>query len=681
MIHDFFLIVFCSFHFFQSLCCCSTYFYKLHYLYRKQEVYRKMILLQLNQLTKYFGADLILSNIKLEIQTNDRIALVGRNGAGKSTLLKIIAGQLSYDSGEMMKPKEVTIGYLEQHTGLDSTNSIWDEMLSIFTHLQEREKKIRHLEKQMSDPDLYLNEDRYKRILHEYDQLQVEFKELGGYQYEADIRSVLHGLNFHDYDYSTPISSLSGGQKTRLALGKLLLSKPDILILDEPTNHLDIETLSWLEQYLQSYEGAIFIVSHDRYFLDKVVDQVYELSRKRIKKYIGNYSKYLVQKAEEYERDIKLYEKQQDEAKRLQEFVQRNIARASTTKRAQSRRKMLEKMEIMEKPQGNEKSANFSFQIERASGNEVLKLNNVSIGYDFTPITSNITFTITKGDSVALVGPNGIGKSTLLKTITNALSLLSGNIQYGTNVKIGYYDQEQANLSSNKRVLNELWDDYPDKTEKEIRTVLGNFLFSGDDVLKQVSDLSGGEKARLSLSKLMMQKANFLILDEPTNHLDLDSKEILENALIDYPGTILFVSHDRYFINRIATKVIEMSESGIQEFLGDYDYYLEKKQEIIELSQTDAKNKKEVSQQNEIRDYEKEKELKKLERQRKRRIEEIQKLSEEIEAKIQENERWLYDPINSSNHEKLAEISRENKALEQQLSDLLDEWAELEENE
>jgi len=640
-----------------------------------------MILLQLNQLTKYFGADLILSNIKLEIQTNDRIALVGRNGAGKSTLLKIIAGQLSYDSGEMMKPKEVTIGYLEQHTGLDSTNSIWDEMLSIYNHLQEREKKIRHLEKQMSDPDLYLNEDKYKRILHEYDQLQVEFKELGGYQYEADIRSVLHGLNFHDYDYSTPISSLSGGQKTRLALGKLLLSKPDILILDEPTNHLDIETLSWLEQYLQSYEGAIFIVSHDRYFLDKVVDQVYELSRKRIKKYIGNYSKYLVQKAEEYERDIKLFEKQQDEAKRLQEFVQRNIARASTTKRAQSRRKMLEKMEIMEKPQGNEKSANFSFQIERPSGNEVLKLNNVSIGYDFTPITSNITFTITKGDSVALVGPNGIGKSTLLKTITNALSLLSGNIQYGTNVKIGYYDQEQANLTSNKRVLNELWDDYPDKTEKEIRTVLGNFLFSGDDVLKQVSDLSGGEKARLSLSKLMMQRANFLILDEPTNHLDLDSKEILENALIDYPGTILFVSHDRYFINRIATKVIEMSELGIQEFLGDYDYYLEKKQEIIELSQTDAKNKKEVSQENEIRDYEKEKELKKLERQRKRRIEEIQKLSEEIEAKIHENEQSLYDPINSSNHEKLAEISRENKALEQQLNDLLDEWAELEENE
>ena len=637
-----------------------------------------MILLQMNQLSKYFGAELILSNIKFEIQKNDRIALVGRNGAGKSTLLKIIAGHLSYDKGEIIKPKEVTIGYLEQHTGLDSSKSIWDEMMTIFEHLQQKEKKIRELEKEMSDPNLLLNEEKYNRILHEYDRLQNEFKNLGGYQYEADIRSVLHGLNFHSYDYSTPISRLSGGQKTRLALGKLLLSKPDLLILDEPTNHLDIDTLSWLEQYLQNYDGAILVVSHDRYFLDKVVNQVYELSRLKIKKYVGNYSKYLVQKAEEFEREMKLYEKQQDEAKRLQDFIQRNIARASTTKRAQSRRKMLEKMNFIEKPIENEKSAKFSFQIDRQSGNEVLHVQDVTIGYEQTPISRGISFNIYKGDSIALVGPNGIGKSTLLKSIVNKLNIIDGHIQFGTNVTIGYYDQEQANLTTNKTVLNELWDDYPDKTEKEIRTVLGNFLFSGDDVLKTVADLSGGERARLSLAKLMMKNANFLILDEPTNHLDIESKEVLENALIDYPGTILFVSHDRYFINRIASKVIELSDHGVKEFLGDYDYYVEKKIELNELNELSSKNNTET---NVKKDYEKEKQSKKMDRQRKRRIEEIQKLTEEIEEKIQKNEEWMYAPENASDHEKLAMLSQENEELENQLNALLDEWAELENQE
>ena len=352
------------------------------------------------------------------------------------------------------------------------------------------------------------------------------------------------------------ISSLSGGQKTRLALGKLLLTKPDILILDEPTNHLDIETLSWLEQYLQSYDGAILIVSHDRYFLDKVVTQVYEVSRKQIGRFTGNYSSYLDQKAANYEREMKLYEKQQQEVADLQDFIQKNLARASTTKRAQSRRKKLEKMEMIDRPLGDEKSASFSFEIEKQSGNDVLAVDSLAVGYSNEKVSEDISFRAYKGESIALVGPNGIGKSTLLKTIIKRLPALAGTIQYGTNLAIGYYDQEQAELTSNKRVLNELWDDYPLKNEKEIRTVLGNFLFSGDDVLKIVSTLSGGEKARLALAKLMLEKANVLILDEPTNHLDLDSKEVLENALIDYPGTILFVSHDRYFINRIATKVL-----------------------------------------------------------------------------------------------------------------------------
>ena len=542
-----------------------------------------MILLQVNQLCKYYGADIVLSNIKLEVQTRDRIALVGRNGAGKSTLLKIISGNLSYDSGDIIKPKDVKIGYLAQDTGLESDLSIWEEMLSVFAELRQQEQTLRTLEQQMSNPDIIQNETEYQKVLKVYDGLQVEFKDKGGYQFEADIRSVLHGLNFQSFDYNTKIFSLSGGQKTRLALGKLLLSKPDILILDEPTNHLDIDTLSWLEQYLQGYDGAILIVSHDRYFLDKVVNQVYEISRKEISKFPGNYSSYLDKKAENYEREMKQFEKQQDEVAKLQDFIHRNLARASTTKQAQSRRKKLERMELMDRPLGNEKSASFGFDIEKQSGNEVLHINSLSIGYENEIVSNDISFNLKKGDSIALVGPNGIGKSTLLKTIMNKLSPIKGDIQYGTNVMIGYYDQQQAELTSNKRVLNELWDEYPLKPEKEIRTVLGNFLFSGDDVLKIVSTLSGGEKARLALAKLMMQKANLLILDEPTNHLDLDSKEILENALLDYPGTILFVSHDRYFINRIASKVVELNKDGATEYLGDYDYFVEKKLEQEEL--------------------------------------------------------------------------------------------------
>jgi ATP-binding cassette, subfamily F, member 3 len=640
-----------------------------------------MIILQVNQLTKYFGADLILSNIKLEIQSKDRIALVGRNGAGKSTLLKIIAGEMSYDSGEIIKPKEVSIGYLAQDSGLHSSLSIWEEMMTVFAPLKTIEKQLRQMELQMGDPDLIADSSRYEKLLKDYDALQERYKEQGGYQYEADIRSILHGLQFAKYDYmTTPVQSLSGGQRTRLALGKLLLMKPDLLILDEPTNHLDLETLTWLEQYLQTYPGAILIVSHDRYFLDKVVTQVYELSRTTLKRYTGNYSRYLEQKAAEYERERKLYEKQQEEIAKLQDFIQRNIARASTTRRAQSRRKQLEKMERMEKPAGDEKVASFSFDIERQSGNDVLIAEDVAVGYDENkPLIRNIRFRITRGESIALVGPNGIGKSTLLKAIVNKLPLQAGHFRYGSNVQIGYYDQNQADLSSNKRVLDELWDEYPDKTEKEIRTVLGSFLFSGDDVLKPVSALSGGEKARLALAKLMMQKANFLILDEPTNHLDLDSKEVLENALIEYPGTILFVSHDRYFINRIATKVYELSSDGITEYLGDYDYYVAKKAEMLELErlasekQTDRSHEEASSKLS----YEQEKEAKKLERQRKRRIEEIETEISELEQQIAYIDEQLCDPEIYQDHEKVQKLTKENDEMKEKLEKLLEEWETL----
>jgi ATP-binding cassette subfamily F protein 3 len=540
------------------------------------------------------------------------------------------------------------------------------------------EKSLRTLEEQMADPNVFEDNGKYERILKEYDYLQVKFKEQGGYQYEAEMRSVLHGLNFHDR--SLMISSLSGGQKTRLALGKLLLTKPDILILDEPTNHLDIDTLTWLEQYLQSYHGAILIVSHDRYFLDKVVTQVYEVSRKQIQRFSGNYSSYLDQKAAKYERDLKLFEKQQQEVADLQDFIHRNLARASTTKRAQSRRKKLEKMEMMDRPLGDEKSATFSFEIEKQSGNDVLTVDSLAVGYKGDKVSENISFRAFKGESIALVGPNGIGKSTLLKTIIKKLPELAGTILYGTNLQIGYYDQEQAELTSNKRVLNELWDDYPLKNEKEIRTVLGNFLFSGDDVLKVVSTLSGGEKARLALAKLMLEKANVLILDEPTNHLDLDSKEVLENALIDYPGTILFVSHDRYFINRIATKVLELSRQGSTEFLGDYDYYLEKKleqEELAALALAASVKKSAQAEAAEKNSYQQDKESKKQERQRKRKLEEMEQRIEELEEQIQEFEQQLCAPEIFQNHEKVMEINLNSEKAKSELEQLMEEWAEL----
>ena len=643
---------------------------------------KTLILLQVNGLSKLYGAETILSNIKLEVQTRDRIALVGRNGAGKSTLLKIIAGEISHNDGEIIKPKDVSIGYLAQNTGLETSLTIWDEMLTVFTHLQHMEKNLRRLELEMGKEENFSNAATYEKLLADYDQLQLNYKDQGGYQYEADIRSILSGLGFPTETHGTTISTLSGGQKTRLALGKLLLTKPDLLILDEPTNHLDIDTLTWLEQYLQGYPGAILIVSHDRYFLDKLVTQVYEISNKESRRYVGNYSKYLELKAAQYEQDMKRYEKQQDEIAKLEDFVQKNIARASTTKRAQSRRKQLERMELMTKPLGDSKSASFHFDIEKQSGNDVLQIKDVSIGYHEEPIIEHINMRLSRGDSVALVGPNGIGKSTLLKSIVNKLNIFNGEISFGSNVSVGYYDQEQANLTSSKRVLDELWDDYPMQPEKEIRSILGNFLFSGDDVLKPVSSLSGGQKARLALAKLMMQKSNLLILDEPTNHLDLNSKEILENALIDYPGTLLFVSHDRYFINRVTTTVVELSTMGAQEYLGDYDYYVEKKNEMLERAaleeqetESEAPLLKQIAQ--EKQNYLEEKERKKLERQRLRKIEELEQHIARLEEEITELEDQLCLPEVYADYERASEITTTKQTMQEQLEQYMAEWEEL----
>ncbi|EDN9487679.1 ABC-F type ribosomal protection protein [Listeria monocytogenes] len=645
-----------------------------------------MILLQVQQISKFFGAEVILDNIKLEVKTGDRIALVGRNGAGKSTLLKIIAGKMSYDGGTISKPKSVEIGYLAQNTGLESSKTIWDEMLSVFDSLRKMEADLRKMELRLGEPELYNDPEKYQALMTDYDTLQHTFKESGGYTYEAEIRSVLNGLRFYPEDYEVEIASLSGGQKTRLALAKLLLAKQDILVLDEPTNHLDIETLAWLETYLQNYHGSLLIVSHDRYFLDKVVNQVYEISRTKIDYYKGNYSSFVNQKQAKLEQMWKEFDKQQKQIAKLEDFVARNIVRASTTKRAQSRRKQLEKMDVLGRPQGDEKAAHFGFQFEKQTGKDVLMVDQLSIGYAKDKrIASNLTIEMKRQDSLALVGPNGIGKSTLLKTLIRDIPALSGEFHFGAGVKIGYYDQEQAKLTSNKTVLMELWDDYPELNEVNVRTTLGNFLFSDDDVLKNVQSLSGGEKARLALAKLTLLEANVLILDEPTNHLDIESKEVLEAALIDFEGTILFVSHDRYFINRIASKIVELAPEKATVFLGDYDYYQEKLAEEKELARLDAEDRRKKGEQVEATasvrklNYQEEKEQQKLLRQRKRKLEEIEKSMEETDEKIAELELQLTNPEVFQDHEKALEITQELDAVKADGEKLMEEWEQISE--
>lgn len=640
----------------------------------------EMIIMQVNDVSKSFGAEKILSHIKLEIKDRDRIAIVGRNGAGKSTLLKIMAGEFSYDEGVIHKPKDLSTGYLSQHTGLESTKTIWDEMLEVFNPLLKKEQVLRKLEKDMEQASS-MSEDNYNQLLLEYDTKQQTFITEGGYLYASSIKSVLTGLYFYEDDFQTLISTLSGGQKTRLALGKLLLQKPALLILDEPTNHLDIETLGWLENYLANYPGAVTIVSHDRYFLDKTVSIVYEISFHKVKKYHGSYSKYLDRRALDYDQEMKEYAKQQTEIKQLEEFVQKNLVRASTTKRAQSRRTKLEKMDKLDRPMGDASSAKFSFDSRKRSGNDVLKIHDLAFKYDDVDsfLFEKVNLHANRGDSIALVGPNGIGKTTLLKMITKQLQPSVGAIQIGTNVEIGYYDQEQTNLSPNKTALQELWDKYPHENEKDIRTVLGNFLFSGDDVLKAVRDLSGGEKARLSLAKLMMLKANLLILDEPTNHLDIDSKEVLESALIDYNGTIIFVSHDRYFINKIAEQVVEIQADQVTGYLGDYDYYVAKKAEQTERERLQQEQEHVSVVDKKKLSFREEKERQSAERKIRRRIDELENMIEEQENELAKLEIEMTKPEIFQDHELALALTKESSDIKQTLDQLMEEWAGLQE--
>lgn len=632
-----------------------------------------MIILQANKIERSFAGEVLFDNISLQVDERDRIALVGKNGAGKSTLLKILVGEEEPTSGEINKKRDLSLSYLAQDSRFESSNTIYDEMLHVFDDLRKTEKTLRQMELEMGEKtgaDL-------EKLMQDYDRLSEEFRQAGGFTYEADIRAILNGFKFDESMWQMKIEELSGGQNTRLALAKMLLEKPNLLVLDEPTNHLDIETIAWLENYLVNYSGALLIVSHDRYFLDKVATITLDLTKHSLDRYVGNYSSFVEQKEQKLLTEAKNYEKQQKEIAALEDFVNRNLVRASTTKRAQSRRKQLEKMERLDKPEAGTKSAHMTFHSDKASGNVVLTVEEAAVGYDDQILSEPINLDIRKMNAVAIVGPNGIGKSTLIKSIVGQIPFIKGEARFGANVEVGYYDQTQSKLTPHNSVLDELWNDFKLTPEVEIRNRLGAFLFSGDDVKKTVGMLSGGERARLLLAKLSMENNNFLILDEPTNHLDIDSKEVLENALIDFDGTLLFVSHDRYFINRVATQVLELSEEGSTLYLGDYDYYLEKKAELEALAAAQAEAEP-ASSTEEVtgNDYHLQKQNQKELRKITRRIEQLEAEMEELDQKIQDITETMHSTNDAAD---LVQLQSDLDQLTVQQEAVMEEWAELSE--
>lgn len=631
-----------------------------------------MIILQANKIERSFSGDVLFDNINLQIDEKDRIALVGRNGAGKSTLLKILVGEEAPTSGDINTKRDLQMSYLAQDSRFESENTIYDEMLAVFSALRHDEKTLRHMENQMGE----LSGVELDKLMNDYDRLSETFRLAGGFTYESDIRAILNGFKFDQSMWGMKISELSGGQNTRLALARMLLQKPELLVLDEPTNHLDIDTIAWLENYLVNYQGALLIVSHDRYFLDKVATVTVDLNPHSLDRYVGNYSKFMDLKAERLATEAKNFEKQQKEIAKLEEFVQKNIVRASTTKRAQARRKQLEKMERLDKPSAGQKSANMTFHSEKVSGNVVLTVEDAAIGYDKQVLSEPVSLELNKFDAIAVVGPNGIGKTTLIKSVIGQLSFIKGQARFGANVETGYYDQTQSHLTNSNTVLDELWNDFSTTPEVDIRNRLGAFLFSGDDVKKSVGMLSGGERARLLLAKLSMENNNFLILDEPTNHLDIDSKEVLEDALIEFDGSLLFVSHDRYFINRIATKVLEISEEGSTLYLGDYDYYVEKKAELEFLAQEAAGDlePEEVSTSQGSTNYQQQKANQKELRKITRRIEAIESELDNIDSK----EKAITQQMAESNDAMtLADLQKELDDIQGNQMLLMEEWEEL----
>ena len=639
-----------------------------------------MILLQANDVARRFADVTLYEKVSFNIQTNDRIALVGRNGAGKSTLISQIMKTEPISAGEITRSRDLRVGYLEQHVSIDSDRSIWEEMLHVFSDTLALREKAEVAAERVAELSEDWESKEYQNALSAYDQIQQQLAESNAYGVESEIRTVLHGFQFYEEDYDRPVQSLSGGQKTRLALARILLMSYDLLILDEPTNHLDMQTLNWLEGYLRGYRGALLIVSHDRYFLNRVANQVIELRNNTLHTYKGNYDFYLKEKALRMEQEWKEYQKQQIEIEKLEEFVAKNIVRASTTKRAQSRRKKLEKMDRIEKPKQDAKAPRIEFSASRDSGNRVIETRDLTIGYE-EPIAKTINMDLRRQDAIAIVGPNGVGKTTFLKTILQQIPALSGEVTFGSNVDIGYYDQNVNQLDGNQTVLETLWQAHDTTDEWKVRSILGSFLFSGETVEKKVSMLSGGEKARLSLALLATDHDNTLLLDEPTNHLDIDSKEVLEEALIDYDGTLLFVSHDRYFINRIATNILEISPDGASLYLGDYDYYIEKKRELEEIealreqdSQDEATPNKEMSQ-NQFT-YEETKALKKDLRKLQTKVDEAMAESEAMDALITKLEADMIRANEANDQPELADLNKKLIQANERQTNALETWEE-----
>lgn len=634
-----------------------------------------MIAISCSDITKYFGIDLILKDISFTVNIGDKVGLIGKNGTGKSTLFKILTSQISYDEGNIYISKNLNIGYLKQDLNFDNEKTIFEECMIVFKDIIEMEKKIRDLENEISKATDHESKE-FKSLMNLYSNLLDEFNNKNGYGYKSEIRGVLKGLGFCEEDFDKQIMKLSGGQKSRLNIAKLLLQKPSILLLDEPTNHLDIDAINWLESFLKNYSGTILIISHDRYFLDQIVNKVIEIENKSIIEFEGSYTKYVDYKKNIYEQQMKKYLEQQKEIAKQEEMIRR-FKQHGTEKlanRARSREKRLEKIDILDKPMLNNKKTRIKLKSKLKSGKEVLKVNDLSKSFDNNTIFSNIEFDIYRSERVALIGPNGVGKTTLFKILLNRLNYDTGDITIGHNVFIGYYDQEQENLNDNNTLIDEICNENPKISIPEARSLLASFLFMGDDVFKEVANLSGGEKSRLSLLKLMLSSSNFILLDEPTNHLDLPSKEVLEDALLEYDGTIFTISHDRYFLNKIATKILEISQDEVKEYLGNYDYYIEKKNQLENplddgAVETITKTKlKEERKRKKLEDAEKKK--------HKQLVKELEEQISGLETKLNELEHLMCDENIYADPDKSKEIHEEYDYIKLKLENLYSEWEE-----
>ncbi|MDY3958942.1 ABC-F family ATP-binding cassette domain-containing protein [Romboutsia timonensis] len=636
-----------------------------------------MIVLSCNNLNKSFGIDSILENVNFTVNEYDKIGIIGVNGTGKTTLFKIISGIYGYDSGDIYTSKDCEIGYLEQNTNFHSENTILEEVLEVFKDVIEMEKYLRDLEHKISEESSNTNSTTLEKLMNEYSNKLEAFSDMNGYGYKSEAKGVLKGLGFSDEDMDKPISILSGGEKTRVLLGKLLLKKPTLLLLDEPTNHLDSEAIEWLEVFLKQYKGTVILISHDRYFLDQVVNRIFEIHNKKLKTYNGNYSDFIEASAIEKELELKKFEDQQKDIKKQEESIERLKAfgREKHLKRARSKEKALAKVDVLDKPEAYRKKAKIEFNPSVTSGNDVLQLRDISMGYGERILFKDLNLDIYRGEKVALIGANGIGKSTLFKIIMNEITPLSGDIKFGTNVNVSYFHQEQKTLNLDNTIIDEIWEDNKQLTQTSLRTMLGAFLFEGEEVFKKISTLSGGERARVAILKLILSNANLLLLDEPTNHLDIDSKEVLEEALSSYTGTIFTISHDRYFLNTVVDKVLVLDENGITEYLGNYDYYVEKKKQVQEMNTVEVIEEKTKTQLKE----EKRKEREQREAEKKNRVkrQNIEKEIEETEAKIEEMDVLLCQEEVYSNPEKSKDVSLQKASLEEKLSALYEEWESL----